>query len=562
MLELIEIKGFRSFSQESFQKIDLQRITVIVGENDTGKSNILKAMQFVLNPSTENIAKEDFNIRKSRSRTGRVVDKKSSQITIKLKLSNKAKFLPKKFHKSKYNTKIEGPFIITCVASGHDRESYTKTYKLNDVLIHKDLVPALLSKIKCFTTPSIRDVNYLNELKKLPIEKSSVITQALKRFTRVVKGKVKNQESLFRKAAIAQKVTINPILKSEDVLNIIDFDFMVVKDDIPVQLKSHGQGMISKIIISLFLKRGRNYIVGIEEPEIHMHPNLIREIISECDKLGAKKALQIIIVTHSHYLTNFVQPKNILIARKDNKYTKIIKIMPFDSIIAQKIENNIFLNRQKTEILFARGVLFVEGPYDRRVFTAIDSLEKNATFNYGISIVEVASDGFAPYIELCIQSNIPWACIADSKAFYSPENNNRGSLLKVVEKYVNEQAISQLENKIKQQQSARRQLRTVNESLKTKKGYIANLLGGDISDTIIAALVKKNDPNLYKTLFTEYGGHSNVLDPNEIKNRVEVTIRKKTEEMIIAVQHLNKTNELHHVFKNVINNLIKLSGKS
>lgn len=275
MLESIEIKGFRSFSQESFQKIELQRITVIVGENDTGKSNILKAVHFVLDPSAENIAKEDFNIRKSRSRTGKIVDKKSSQITIKLKFSNKTKFLLKKFHKRKYNTRGDDPFVITCTASGHDKETYIKIYKLNDRRVHKDVVPTLLSKIKCFITPSIRDVNYLNELKKLPIEKSSVITQALKRFTRVVKGKVKNQEVLFRKAAIAQKVTINPILKSEEVLNIIDFDFMVVKDDIPVQLKSHGQGMISKIIISLFLKRGRHHIVGIEEPEIHMHPNLI-----------------------------------------------------------------------------------------------------------------------------------------------------------------------------------------------------------------------------------------------------------------------------------------------
>lgn len=278
--------------------------------------------------------------------------------------------------------------------------------------------------------------------------------------------------------------------------------------------------------------------------------------------MGAKRTLQIIIVTHSHYLTNFVQPKNILVARKDNKYTKIIKVMPPDPVIVQKIENNIFLNRQKTEMLFAKGVLFVEGPYDRRVFTAIDSLEKNATFNHGISIIEVASDGFVPYIELCIQSNISWACIADSKAFYSPENNNRGNLLKAIEKYVNEQAISQLENRIQQQQSTRKASKVVNEHLKTKKGYIANLSGGDISDTIITALTKKNDPSLYKILFEKYGGHSSEADLNKIRNRVEETICRKTEGMIIATQHLGKTNELRHVFKNVINNLIKLSGKT
>src|SRR3990172_5311769 len=148
MLNLIEIKGFRSFSQESFQRIELRPFTVIVGENDTGKSNILKAVQFVLDPSTEKIAKEDFNIRKSKSRTGKIVDKKSSQIAIKLKFSNKNKFLPKEFHRNKYNTRGHEPLVITCIALGHDRGTYNKIYKLNDRKIPKNLVPALLSKIK------------------------------------------------------------------------------------------------------------------------------------------------------------------------------------------------------------------------------------------------------------------------------------------------------------------------------------------------------------------------------------------------------------------------------
>lgn len=88
MLKLIEIKGFRSFSQESFQKIEMSPFTVIVGENDTGKSNILKAIQFALDPSTDYITKEDFNIRKSPLRSGKIGDKKSSQIVIKLHFTN------------------------------------------------------------------------------------------------------------------------------------------------------------------------------------------------------------------------------------------------------------------------------------------------------------------------------------------------------------------------------------------------------------------------------------------------------------------------------------------
>jgi predicted ATP-dependent endonuclease of OLD family len=315
MLEKIEIKGFRSFSQESYQKVELQHFTVIVGENDTGKSNLLKAIQFALNPENDNITREDFNVRKSKSRTGKIVDKKAPKIFIKLCFRSSAKLLPRKFRKNTYGTKTDSPFVITCTASGFDKKAYKKEYRLNDKPIRKEMVPKLLSGIKCFITPSIRDVNYLNELKELlPIKKSSLIAKDVKGCIKTIKDKISQQEKLFKKASEAQEVNITPILKSEDILKELDFDFTIVKDDIPIQLKNHGQGMISKIIISSFLKRGRKHIIGIEEPEIHMHPNLIREVIHECEKVA--KYAQVIIVTHSNYLINYV-PVDILKAIKE-----------------------------------------------------------------------------------------------------------------------------------------------------------------------------------------------------------------------------------------------------
>ena len=133
MLESIEIKGFRSFSQESIQKIKLQPFTVIVGENDTGKSNLLKAIAFVLDNDNSIIVKEDFNIRKSKSRTGKIVDKKAPQISITVTFTESNKFLPTKFRKSKYRTTGKTTFSITCVASGKDKSTYKKEYKLNGI---------------------------------------------------------------------------------------------------------------------------------------------------------------------------------------------------------------------------------------------------------------------------------------------------------------------------------------------------------------------------------------------------------------------------------------------
>ena len=552
MLNLIEIKGFRSFSQESFQQIKLRPFTVIVGENDTGKSNILKAIQFALAPSTDNIVEEDFNIRKSKLRTGRIGDKKSSKITIKLYFNNVKKLLPKKYQRKSYHSNDES-FVIQCVASGHNKNTYKKQYRLNNKPIDNKSVPVLLSKIRYFITPSIRDVNHLNELKEfLPIEKSSLITQAVKKFIEVVRDKVKEQEAIIKKATNAEKAIIDPVVDSQGVLKLMDFDFTIVKDAIPIQLKSHGQGMISKIILSNFLHRGKNYFVGIEEPEIHIHPNLIREIISLCEKM-VKKETQIIIVTHSPYFVNFVRTENILVVRKDNKYTKTYSLANFTPAVSSRIETNIFLNRQKAEILFAKGAILVEGPYDRIIFTLVDFKEKIRTFEQGVSIIDVGGDtAFGVYIELCIKSEIPWVVVGDRKAFYSPNGDKKGPALEAIKNYVNEPIISNFLDKIKHNINSKNELNEINEVLKTKRGAIFNLSGDDISDTIINILREKKDDNLYKKLNELYGGHSNEYDIGKIKDKVEKTIEKGRDEMLTAMQHIDRPNELEKTIKSAL----------
>ena len=177
-----------------------------------------------------------------------------------------------------------------------------------------------------------------------------------------------------------------------------------------------------------------------------------------------------------------------------------------------------------------------------------------------VNIIDVGGDVFLPYIELCVNSGISWAVIADSKAFYSPENNQRGQLLKTIERYVPEDPILRLQNKIMNRKPARNELRTINELLRSKKGYIAYLSGGDISETIINILIKKADPNLYKSLFVKYGGFSGEQDHLRIKTAVESTILKKTEQMLDAVQMLKKPNELEHTFKSAFNQLIRLGA--
>jgi hypothetical protein len=127
-----------------------------------------------------------------------------------------------------------------------------------------------------------------------------------------------------------------------------------------------------------------------------------------------------------------------------------------------------------------------------------------------------------------------------------------------MEKYVPEDLIFALEDKIKNRKIGRGELHLINKSLEIKKGHIANLSGEDISETIINVLRNKNDPNLYKSLHIKYGGHAGEQNQAVIRTGVETSIRRKTEQMIEAVRILKKPNELWRVFKSSLNYLIRM----
>lgn len=79
----LELRNFRGFEQES---IDLDDITVFVGENNTGKSTIMDAIKFVIGTPTwnEGLTRYDYHLHASGSNPG-----DSGDIVIKAEMSEK-----------------------------------------------------------------------------------------------------------------------------------------------------------------------------------------------------------------------------------------------------------------------------------------------------------------------------------------------------------------------------------------------------------------------------------------------------------------------------------------
>lgn len=550
MLTRLKIKGFRSFSQESYQEINLSQLTVIVGENNAGKSNILKAIKFALDPREDVITREDFSIRRSASRSKKrgYSDKKARQIEIMLYFDD-VSILPKKYH----NKVRRKGFELKLLVRGQRPGSFTRTYYLDnkDVLkMHfntnrekSEVYEELLRGITIHIAPTIRDIEYLEIFKEmLPLTGRSEIRKVVDQFAKQIAKKMKPMLRVMRKQINVEDVEFRPRVDMEKILFDTRFDF-VVDEGYHVSIKNVGHGYVSKSIIALAIGSKKDKLIGIEEPELHMHPNAIRDLIK--DIMNEKK--QVLITSHSPVITNFIKPNQIVVVKKDNRYSKVYQL---DALFRdefedyQNLERQIFLNRQKTELLFAKGLILVEGPYDRIAFEKICEKLRINLIREGLSIIDTGSDYFIPYMVLASLLNIRWVVVADRRAAENPEDSRTGfgTYLKALRKYdyiTDEQAHKLVSSIGTGYLDYETHLKAINKHLVKEGGKVIFLKGADLSDEIFDSVRKMQYKHL-KLLFQRFRGSRHDTNRQRVLKICEMKIKKKDWDMITALEVIDQ----------------------
>jgi predicted ATPase len=92
-------------------------------------------------------------------------------------------------------------------------------------------------------------------------------------------------------------------------------------------------------------------LIGIEEPENHLHPNLLPILAEECR--SASDSSQLMVTTHSPFFVNGIQPNELwILFRDDNGYTQAKRALDMEGI-KEFIEEGALL-----------GNLWVEGHFE------------------------------------------------------------------------------------------------------------------------------------------------------------------------------------------------------
>lgn len=458
----VSISNFRSFDQFS---VDLNEgLSVIIGENNVGKSNFLDALNLIFNsnfsPRKRILRQEDFF-------NGLVIKDKWPEITIEVFLEGiesedelaitsrwltrnpgEAKITYK--YRPRANISVEPPSeqvsISMCqlplneyewIMYGGERETLD-TFDFN-----------MLSKFGIEYVGALRDAT--TELKKSS-GKLQQILRGLDLGDNVLENiaeKVDELNETIMKGEEIQRVKSNlnsylhnitgssrqkvQIKMGENDYGSLIKNLKVLIGDEEDQVHSvemNGLGYNNLLFISLLLtqytalkeKKFSNFdyifpIIIVEEPEAHLHNHLQKYLASYFFK--QKVAGQVIITTHSTHVSSHSDLDSLIVFYKSHHKTISKRIGAiFDSSIKEQHQYKRYLERwldaTKSDIFFGRKVLLVEGIAEKllipKFFSMIYSEEtevagkkvkKEKTLEgEGISIISVDGVAFRPFLHL------------------------------------------------------------------------------------------------------------------------------------------------------------------
>ena len=189
-----------------------------------------------------------------------------------------------------------------------------------------------------------------------------------------------------------------------------------------IPVNHHGEGTQSLSVLLLFsayLKKRlqQEYdrlaepIIAIEEPEAHLHPGAIRSVWSIINDLPGQK----IIVTHSGDILSEVPIQSIRrLSTTSGSCT--CHFIPDGALDPEELRKfNHHVRRNRGELLFARTWLLVEGETDVSVFVECAEILGINLHQHGVRVVECSQAGGPKlFVKAADALGIQWHVVADN----------------------------------------------------------------------------------------------------------------------------------------------------
>lgn len=450
-VDVLRINGFRGIEN---LEITLPKVTILFGQNNAGKTSIIKALQLVLGDYGRYLSSEDFFID---SADDQQVDKITVDIRI-IPIDENGRV--KTFEDDWVNVfgEIIQPDLdeydyvaLRAIAKQHEtlqgkyiteREYLTEwndfdnwldsdtlklTKKLDEITfipidaqrdIHSEIkekysfIGRVLSNIS-YSSSEIEELEEkIAEINQNAVDKSANLTHLkthLDKLSETTLGRGKTEIMPFPKKI--RDLSKNFSLHFGDNANS------------SFSMEYHGMGTRSwasmltvkaftEMLRDSFEKESKAFfsLIAAEEPEAHLHPNAQRTLYNQL----ASMENQVIVSTHSPYLISMADFSQLrALYKKDAK----VYCYQLDKHLErnEKYELRRGMVRTNSELFFSKVILLAEGVTEEQVLPALlqNYFSKNCSA-LGVNCVGINGKSYAPYIKLAVSFGVPVCIISDN----------------------------------------------------------------------------------------------------------------------------------------------------
>ncbi|GJA08248.1 hypothetical protein KAM333_36760 [Aeromonas caviae] len=453
-IDIVRICGFRGiFNIE----MTLPRVTVLLGQNNAGKTSVIKALQLAIGDYSRYLSDEDFHIGEDGKRQESItVDIRLIPVEGKARTSEFSEAWQQEFG-AKIQAEADGKQYVAIrtiakpdrvkggyIIDRYEMESWPEYTGWERVNFRKKLGKRLES-VPFIPIDAQRDIH--TELK----EKSSFVGRVLSsvEYDDADVAELERMVAEINKEAIEKSEPLKRLKTHLDNLNqsfegsgqteltpfpkkIRDLSkrFSVnfgESDKSSFSMEYHGMGTRSwasmltvKAFTELLAKNHEEEaepffpIMAAEEPEAHLHPNAQRTLYRQLIDVPG----QVIISTHSPYIAGLAELHEIKYLSKPDNSVQIYQLRTeFENDDLRKLKREVVHSRG--ELLFSKAIILSEGETEEQALPELfESYTGKHPFSLGINFVGVNGSGakYRPFLILAKDLNIPVFIFSDGEA--------------------------------------------------------------------------------------------------------------------------------------------------